>query len=574
MGLKDDLLKAFSEGIEYYYHLEQTNIGFLIYLSQENTEYSVEKLEFKMNSIIEGFLNKYETSFEKVAPSVYFTPEQNKEKLEYELGEDFKTNSDFSKFIESIKNEYRKLEIEDFLIYKEDPEAYEERKKQEKIEHQKDLLDELKRQQTQREEKRKRIIKEYSNDLILLLKDALEQDVLYEKKDFKLNEALSKFVFSLIEDDKNWPQRENQFVMGNKLFSPFDVFDDTLILIVSDPMSDTFKITLKLVESALVIENVETVAKNKLSEHAFGDKIEIMKDFDFLKKIFNISVVFEDWDSIYDNEKLQRIINIIIQNDEDKKNRKKQMKEEVVDSTKANAFFIINNYEIEFGLVPGNVSDTIEDSIFEPVEDFLDNVGIDFKRSEMQFNSIEFIETISYKEIEKIYNFLISNGYMLDSYRQKLEFDFMDLRLPDRERFGLENKLDEIESVDDEYGDEYDDDDDEIPPKPNTNINGKLTPKDYYFSVFVPPADELDELYPPSICLVEIEYYNQYHCLDDSFGSHALPKGVISALNDAGIYGQVEMMEAMWEVIDINRTEKDIIQSMEKQGFIYNPSIA
>lgn len=575
MGLKDNLLKAFSEGINYYYHLEKNKLGHLIYVSIERDEYSVENLEFKMNVIIEGFLNKYETTFQKVAPSIYFTDETNTEKLNYELGEDFKTNSIFSEFILSIKEEYRILEVKDFLLYKEDPEAYEKAKEEEYQANQQRLLDELKKQQKSHEEKRKKIIREYNNNLITLFKDALIDAVLYEKQDFELPKELSKLVFSLIENDEKWAKRENQFVMGNEKFEPIDIFDDTLVLLVKDPMSDTFKITLKLVGSELVIETVETIIKNQLSEHSFEEFTKTMKHYDFLMKIFDIENNFEGWDSIYDNERLQKVIEVIIKTDEEKEAKKKEMKKQVVDSSKAEAFFIINKIEIEFGMVPGKISDIIEDSIFEPVENFLDEVNIDFKRSEMQFNSIEFIEPISYKDVQKIYDFLISHNYMLDSYRQELEFDFMDLRLPDRERFDLENKIDEEPEVEFEESGEDGDDDDTF------TVNNKLTPKDYFFSVFVPqgnsgqPGSIYDDFgEPSSIALVEIEYYNQNHCLDDSFGSHALPKNVINALNNAGIYGETELMEAIWEVIDNNRTEEDIIQSMEKQGFIYNPNIA
>jgi hypothetical protein len=63
-----------------------------------------------------------------------------------------------SSFISSIKDEYRSLEIADFLIYKEDPEAYEKKKKDEYMAHQQELWGEYQKQQKEAEEQRNRSV--------------------------------------------------------------------------------------------------------------------------------------------------------------------------------------------------------------------------------------------------------------------------------------------------------------------------------------------------------------------------------------------------------------------------------
>jgi hypothetical protein len=57
--------------------------------------------------------------------------------------------------------------------------------------------------------------------------------------------------------------------------------------------------------------------------------------------------------------------------------------------------------------------------------------------------------------------------------------------------------------------------------------------------------------------------------LDDSLGSHSLSQNVIDALNNAGIEGDSELMEAIWAVADYTKSKEDIIRDMEKEGFIY-----
>lgn len=92
-------------------------------------------------------------------------------------------------------------------------------------------------------------------------------------------------------------------------------------------------------------------------------------------------------------------------------------------------------------------------------------------------------------------------------------------------------------------------------------------PEDYFFDVFV--SEEYDEMQPSIIALSEDGI-----SLDDSLGSHSLSQCVIDALNNAGIFGEAELMEAFWEVCDgEEKTKDDIIKSMKKEGFKYKSGL-
>lgn len=101
---KKNLLKLFSENTEYYFHvLEQKELGHLVYVTEEKHEYTTDELEFRLTKIVEGFLEDSEITYQQVIPSVYFTDEQNTEKLKYDLTEKMKEDSTFSSFVEDIK---------------------------------------------------------------------------------------------------------------------------------------------------------------------------------------------------------------------------------------------------------------------------------------------------------------------------------------------------------------------------------------------------------------------------------------------------------------------------------------
>ena len=108
----------------------------------------------------------------------------------------------------------------------------------------------------------------------------------------------------------------------------------------------------------------------------------------------------------------------------------------------------------------------------------------------------------------------------------------------------------------------------------NTINNNKMkkTAKNYMFDVFVPAPGE-EDFNPLAICLVEDKYWNKHHGLSDSLGSHNLPKNVIKSLENAGVFGEAELMESIWEVVDTTRTKQSIIDSMVNEGFVYTPNI-
>ena len=95
-----------------------------------------------------------------------------------------------------------------------------------------------------------------------------------------------------------------------------------------------------------------------------------------------------------------------------------------------------------------------------------------------------------------------------------------------------------------------------------------MQPSDWYFDVAVPEMEDMEDGASAIIALSK-----DGNGLDDSLGSHSLSQNVIDALCRAGIDGECELMEAMWEVIDTELTKKDIIKNMENEGFIYSPGL-
>jgi len=102
-----------------------------------------------------------------------------------------------------------------------------------------------------------------------------------------------------------------------------------------------------------------------------------------------------------------------------------------------------------------------------------------------------------------------------------------------------------------------------------------IEPKNYYFTVQVPPKGGNQDMEPSAICLVSVDFFNKNGCMDDQMGSHSLSSNILKALKDAGIFSECELMEGVWEVTNATtKTKQEIIDSMTKQGFIYNKNIA
>ncbi len=455
MSRKTNLLKLFSENTEYHFHIISNELGHLIYVSQEKNKYDVEGLEFKLNTIIEGFLDKpKDTNFEKVAPSIYFTDETNSEKLKYDLSEDMNENSVFSSFIEDIKNEYRSLEIEDFLLYKKDPEAYEKNKEEEHKQQQLETWERYKKQEEEQDRIKRTAIEQYDENLVKLFKENLLHEIIKKDKKFKLKNTFSQLVYSILTDDeeqsKLWPMRNNQSIVGNDKFNMIEIEGSSMKILISDRMSDTYTIKFELSGPNLNINKVNKV--NKDAKH--------MSDYDFLMKIydFDITLTFIDWENMYEYEKLGVVIDEIIKLDKEEQEKKDKEKTQVIDSSKAKAFFKINKYEVQIGTIPGIIGENISDELFKIVEDKVKELNIDFKRGDHLRNNIEFIDTITSKQVEKIYKHLIKNNYMLDTYIQEDEYSFMDLRKPNISQYkiyvGWEDSEEQYYDSEDGYHDD------------------------------------------------------------------------------------------------------------------------
>jgi len=221
MNKKKNLFKIFTQDVVYNYHVVKTEepIGHLVYLIKNGSEVNVDTLEFDPTIIVEELISNCGVKIEKFAPSIFFTEEDNTEKLKYELEDKLSADSDFSTFIESIKDEYRILEVRDSLLFKKDPEEYERVKQEEHNEHQKDLLEQYGKQQEDQKNQREKHILSYNNDLIKLLSEYFSEIVEYEKRDFNFDNELKKIVGGLA-DIESWIKiDEKPFICNIKICS-------------------------------------------------------------------------------------------------------------------------------------------------------------------------------------------------------------------------------------------------------------------------------------------------------------------------------------------------------------------
>lgn len=442
MNKKKNLLNIFSQDASYNYHLVKTEepTGHLIYLIKNGSDLNVETLEFAPTRIAEELVNECSVQMEKFAPAIFFTEEVNTEKLKYLLNDKLSETPEFSSFIETIKDEYRILEVKDSLLFKKDPEAYEKAKREEYETHQKELWDQMLEQLNGKKKKREESILSYENDLIKLMKEWFESIIEYEKRDFNFELELEKFIGNFV-DPETWIKiNEKPFVCRVEMIS---LERDKMNVFLTDNNDYSYTATLRFDKTVFVTENVVKIEK--------GSSLpDCMTDYQVIAQLYDVDLTnVEEWD---------------FKNHTDR---------------------------------------------FEYVIDYLAPI---FKA-------------------EKI----------------KREQELIEKALKDEA---------------DEEDDGFDAD---------GEVNENLEPKDYMFSVSIPP--DVEEFNPPAIALAEIEYWNNNHCLDDSLGSHNLPKNVRKALKRAGIYGDGELMESIWEVVNTKRTKEDIIDSMVKEGFIYNPDL-
>lgn len=461
MNKKKNLLSRFTEDVSYNYHLIKTEDpnGHLVYLIKNGSALNIEMLEFYPTGIAEELVNQCSVKIDKFAPAIFFTEETNTEKLKYELNDKLSENFEFSTFIDEIKDEYRILEVNDSLLYKKDPKAYQEAKQKEHAEHQKELVEDYLNQLKEQKDKRETAILEYNNDLIKLLKEYFQDIIEYEKRDFEFHVELNKILANLV-DEESWIKiDEKPFLCRTEVIS---LETDRINVYLTDNNEHSYTATLKFDKTAIFTEDVIRINKS--------DLIPVCKpDYEVISKLYDVNLTnIPEWEYKNDTDKFEYIIDYLVPIFKVEKEKKQQ--------------------------------------------EFLDKL----KESENQ---------------------------------KKL--------------------LKEIFKNDNNNNDDDDDNDDNFNNNNMKKNKKSKNPSDWYFDVFVPEDGPCD-LEPSIIALSE-----DGEGLDDQLGSHNLPQPIIDALNRAGIFGDSEMMEAMWEVNDSEtKTKEDIIESMKKEGFIYLKGIA
>ena len=434
MDKKKNLLNLFTEDVTYNFHLIKTEepSGHLIYLIKNGSPINTDTLEFSKKDIAEELISECNIEIEKVTCSVYFTKEDNTEKLKYQLTEKLVEDSEFSNFIEEIKNEYRILEIKDTLLYKKDPKAYEESRRQEHIEHQKELWDRVVEQYNKQKKDREDALIAYDNNIIELLKEYFESIIEYEKQDFDFFVELDKIISNLIDPETFIKIDDSTFICRTEIIK---LENDKIYVVLTDN-NIYYTATLRFDKTSLLTEDAK-----KLEIY---DIPETKSDYEILIQLYNIDVSeIKEWEYKSESERFKYVIDYLVPIFKTEKERKTQ--------------------------------------------EFIDKIK---KEDELELGEIELGE-----------------------------------------------------NDDDEDEDEDEDD----------NTKKHLNPSDWYFDVFVP--EDLDDMNPSCIALFE-----NFDGLDDQLGSHNLSKNVINALNRAGIYGDCELMEAIWEVSDsLKKTKKDII---------------
>lgn len=313
---KKNLIDIFTKDTKYNYHLIRTNdpIGHLLYLMKNGSQLTTDSLEFTTTRIAEELVKDCGVEIEKIAPGIFFTNENNTEKLKYELNEKLTENNKFSFFIESIKDKYRILEIKDSLLYKKDPEAYEEAKKKEHLEKQKELLEQLKNQIENSKIERENALLSYNNNLIKLIRDHFDDVIEFEQRDFNFQKEIELIISNLIDDDTWLKINDIPFSCNIEIISmereQMKVFltDNNLL----------YTATLKFDKTKLTAENFEKIEKIP----------NTIMDYDFLSFLYDIDTnSIQDWEFKNHTEKFEYIINLLVPI---LKEEKKKKQEEII----------------------------------------------------------------------------------------------------------------------------------------------------------------------------------------------------------------------------------------------------
>lgn len=340
MNKKKNLLNLFTQDVSYNYHLVKTEEpnGHLIYLIKNGSELNVETLEFAPTRIAEELIQECSVQIEKFAPAIFFTEDTNTEKLKYELNDKLSENAEFSAFIESIKDEYRILEVKDSLLFKKDPEAYEAEKQKEYQDHQKELWEKVIEEHKEKVKRRNDSIMAYDNDLFKLLKEYFESIIEYEKRDFALDSELEKIVGNLI-DPETWIKiNDNPFACRIEPIS-FDG-NDKLNVFLTDNNDYSYTATLRFDKTVLVTENIVRINK--------GDALpDCMTDYEFISKLYDVDITtVKDWEYKNDTDRFEYVIDYLTPIFKENKDKKeKEMLDKILKEQEENPEMSDNEYE-------------------------------------------------------------------------------------------------------------------------------------------------------------------------------------------------------------------------------------
>jgi len=304
MNKKKNLFNLFTQDVSYNYHLIKTEEpnGHLVYLIKNGKKLETDTLEFSPTKIVEDLVKECDIKLEKFAPALFFTKEFDTEILKEKLNDKLSEDSEFSLFIDTIKDEYRILEVKDSLLYTKDPDAYEDAKRKEKNEHQKELLDEVIKQMEDKKKKREDYLLSYDNDLMKLIKDQLESVIEYEKQDFDFTSEIEKIVGNLI-DEESWIKIDDKpFICKIDVVS---LEKDKMDVFLTDNNDYSYTATLRFDKTVLLTENIIRINK--------GDKLpKISSDYELLSVIYDVDVdSVKDWEYKNDTERFEYLIDYL-----------------------------------------------------------------------------------------------------------------------------------------------------------------------------------------------------------------------------------------------------------------------
>jgi len=306
MNKKKNLLNLFTKDISYNYHIIKVDEpkGHLIYLMKNGSSLDTDTLEFAPTKIAEELTMECKVDMEKFAPAIFFTDEYNSDELKEKLNNKFSETPEFSTFIDSIKDEYRILEVKDSLLFKKDPQAYEESKRKEYEDHQKELWDEMIEQHKNKKQNRDNAIMAYDNDLFKLLKEYFESIIEFEKRDFALDSELEKIIGNLI-DPETWIKiNDHPFACRIEPIS----FDgkDKLNVFLTDNNDYSYTATLRFDKTVLITENIIRINK----EDALP---KCMPDYEFISNLYDVDITsVKDWEFKNDTDRFEYVIDYLV----------------------------------------------------------------------------------------------------------------------------------------------------------------------------------------------------------------------------------------------------------------------